>query len=107
MENYKELRYAVSLFSIDWEYTDEEYRSGFEDFLKLNNGLGNTIKLEMIEALKDPNWSWVKIGYETNFIGSDDSEENVWLTVKNLIWDVIAPNEEPPLALASRSCPQK
>ena len=47
MENYQELRYAVSLFSIDWEYTDEEYRSGFEDFSQANS-LEELIEMENI-----------------------------------------------------------
>ena len=93
---YKELKYAISLFSADWEYTEEEYEDGFKTFLEINDGLAEKIKAEIIQALQDPEWSWVKIGYDTNFIGSDDSEESVWLTVKVLIWDVIAPDEEPP-----------
>ncbi len=96
MEKYKELRYVISLFSADWEYTDEEYERGFEDFMKLNKGIENKIKAEIIEALRDPNWSWVKVGYDTNFIGSDDSEKSVWLTVKYCIWDVLFPDEQPP-----------
>ncbi len=34
------------------------------------------------------------IGYDTNFIDFDDSEENVRLTVKDLILDVIPSDEE-------------
>ncbi len=94
---YKELKYVISLFSADWEYTEEEYEDGFKTFLDINEGLAGKIKKEIIEALNDPEWSWVKIGYDTNFIGSDDTEESVWLTVKVLIWDVIAPDEEPPM----------
>lgn len=96
MEKYKSLSYAIRQFSADWELTDEEYEEGFNTLLEINQGYADDIKAEIIEALNDSEWSWVKIGYETNFIGSDDSEENVWLTVRDLIWDVIAPDEEPP-----------
>ena len=96
MEKYKGLRYAIRQFSADWELTDEEYRTGFLTLLEINEGYADEIKEELIQALNDPEWSWVKVGYETNFIGSDDTEESVWLTVKAEIWDVLFPDEQPP-----------
>ncbi|WP_440880268.1 hypothetical protein [Tenacibaculum sp. C7A-26P2] len=90
------MKYSIKEFSADWELTNEEYENNFKTLLEINQGLADEIKEELIQALQDPEWSWVKIGYDTNFIGSDDSEENVWLTVKYLIWDIIAPDEEPP-----------
>ena len=96
MVKYKKLKYSIKEFSADWELTDEEYENNFKTLLEVNQGLAGEIKKELIQALQDPEWSWVKIGYDTNFIGSGDSEENVWLTIKHLIWDVIAPDEEPP-----------
>ncbi|MDO6674790.1 hypothetical protein Q4517_04425 [Tenacibaculum sp. 1_MG-2023] len=97
MEKYKHLRYAIELFSADWELTEEEYQETFSSFVNAEPDYTKRIKKELIQALNDPEWSWVKIGYETNFIGSDDSEESVWLSVKDLIWNVIASNEEPPM----------
>lgn len=96
MDKYKHLKYAIEHFSADWEYTEEEYEETFFSFVKAEPNYAKQIKLELIEALGDSDWSWVKVGYETNFIGSDDSEDSVWLTVRNCIWDVISPNEEPP-----------
>lgn len=96
MEKYGHLKYAIEHFSADWEYTDDEYEETFLSFIKAESEYAKKIKSELLEALQDPNWSWVKIGCETNFIGSDDTEESVWLTIKVLIWDVLFPNEEPP-----------
>lgn len=101
MEKYGHLKYAIEHFSADWEYTEEEYEETFSSFVQRDPDYGQKIKSEMIEALQDSEYSWIKVGYETNFIGVDDSEESVWLTVKGCIWDVIAPNEEPPINVSS------
>ena len=97
MEEYKHLRYAIELYSADWELTEKEYEETFSSFIQAEPDYAKKIKTQLIKVLNDPEWSWVKIGYDTNFIGSDDTEESVWLTVKVLIWDVIAPDEEPPM----------
>lgn len=98
MNNYKYLKYVIGQFSADWEFTKEEYGDNFAMMLG-NEGFVERIKVELIAALSDPEWSWVKIGHDTNFIGSDDTEESVWSNVKELIWDHIFLNQEPPLDL--------
>jgi hypothetical protein len=93
---YKNLSYAIELFSADWELSEEEYTNGLLTLVNLNLGYKEKIKYQFIEACSDPEWSWVKIGYDTNFIGSDNKEESVWQTVKGEIWDVLFPDEQPP-----------
>lgn len=96
INKYKHLLYAIQLFSADLEYTEEEYGQTFFSFVTKEPEYANKIKAELLQAISDPEWSWVKVGYETNFIGSDDKEKSVWLTVKVLIWDVLFPNVSPP-----------
>lgn len=96
MDKYHNLKYVIGQFSSEWELTEEEYKENFLTLLEINKGYADKVKAELLQAISDPEWSWVKVGYETNFIGSDDKEESVWLTVKTLVWDVLFPNEKPP-----------
>lgn len=96
MDKYKNLKYVIGQFSSEWELTEEEYKENLLTLLEINKGYADKIKAELLQAISDPKWSWVKVGYETNFIGSDDTEKSVWLTVKTFIWDVLFPNESPP-----------
>lgn len=77
------------MFSTEWEESEEEYVSTYLEFISREPEYATKIREEFKEALQDPEWSWVKKAYEHNFIGSDDSEENVLISVKELILNPI------------------
>lgn len=96
MSEYRYLKNALAEFSSDLGYSAEEYESAFRIQINASPEYAAHVKDEIVEALGDSQWSWVAAASEVEFIGADDNEENVWETVKSLIWPIVSPDEDPP-----------
>lgn len=96
MKEYKYIESALGEFSSELGYSLEEYNRNFKTMIEASPEYTEALKGEIVDACKDSSWSWVKVAHEKDFIGIDDNESSVWESVKTLIWDAIAPNEEPP-----------
>ena len=93
MKEYKYLKDALNEFSSDLEYSLEEYKNSFETLISTSPDYASELQKEILEAMKDPEWDWVDVANEMNFIGSDDNKDSVVDSVDELIWKVINPNQ--------------
>jgi len=96
MQEYKYLKDALGEFSSTLEFSMDEYLSEFKSMVEMSPEYAKNVRLEILSALSDPNWSWVDEAEDSEFIGADDSADGVWETVAELIWCVVAPDEEVP-----------
>ncbi|PCJ30994.1 MAG: hypothetical protein COA99_17550 [Moraxellaceae bacterium] len=96
MQEYKYLKDALREFSSTLELGMEEYLSEFRKMIEVSPDYAKCVRAEILLSLSDPGWDWVEEAEKAEFIGSDDNVDSVWETVVELIWKVVAPNEEVP-----------
>ncbi|WP_281649060.1 hypothetical protein [Parendozoicomonas sp. Alg238-R29] len=96
MKEYRYIKDALSEFSSNHGFSLEEYHESFRGVIEASPVYREALKSEIQAACRDLGWSWVNEAERADFIGVDVCEDSTWMSVIALIWQAIAPNEEPP-----------
>jgi hypothetical protein len=92
---YKKIISALSICPSAFEGSEEFYKRRFTEFIKTYDfEFRNELRIEMLRALQDKDWSWKDACEKVDFYSYDPygSEKDHLDNIKEIIWDPLFQN---------------